>query len=258
MIAADRNEGGSRGRLKVIVVMPAYNAARTLEATYQGLAPHLREHVLLADDHSADGTFEHARALGITAVRNERNLGYGGNLKKLFRWALAEGAEIIVELHPDLQYDPRLVDVLVEFLQRGYADVMQGSRMRSRDEALDGGMHWYRYLGNRAITIVENLWFGVNLGEWHSGLKAFRAEVIASLPVERYPDTHAFASDILMDCVMRGYRVGEIPIPVRYAADSSSVPISGLIAYAARTLVAIARRPFWRRKRFGSARLPPP
>jgi glycosyltransferase involved in cell wall biosynthesis len=258
VIGAGRNEGGSHGRLKVVVVMPAYNAARTLEGTYQGLAPQLREHVLLADDDSADETFERARALGITAIRNERNLGYGGNLKVLYRWALAEGAGIVVELHPDLQYDPRLVDILVEFIQRGYFDVMQGNRMRSRDEALDGGMHWYRYLGNRAMTIVENLWFGVNLGEWHSGLKAFRAEVLASLPFERYPDTHAFASDILMDCVMRGYRVGEIPIPVRYAADSSSVAVPGLLAYGARTIVAVLRRPFWRRRRFGSSRLPPP
>jgi hypothetical protein len=119
-------------------------------------------------------------------------------------------------------------------------------------------MHWYRYLGNRLITIVENLWFGVNLGEWHSGLRAFRAEVLAALPLERYPDSHAFASEILMDCVMRGYRVGEIPIPVRYAEDSSSVNVPGLFAYGLRTFYSIVRRPFWRRRRFGSARLPPP
>lgn len=246
------------GRLKVVVVMPAYHAAKTLERTLLGLPPWLRSNVLVGDDHSGDETFEVAKALGLRAIRHERNLGYGGNLKKLLRWALEEKAGIVVELHPDLQYDPGVVDLLVEFIQRGYFDVMQGNRMRNRDEAIDGGMHWYRYFGNRAITLFENLWFGITLGEWHSGLKAFRAEVLADLPLETYPDTHAFASDILMDCVMRGYRIGEIPIPVRYDSDSSSVGVKGLFAYAGRTLLAALRRPPWRRRRYGSARIPLP
>jgi len=248
----------SGGPLKVVVVMPAYNASKTLEKTYFALPEWLRANVLLADDHGADDTLEKAQALGITAIRNERNLGYGGNLKKLFRWALADGAGIVVELHPDFQYDPHLVDILVEYIQRGYFDVMQGNRIRSRDESLEGGMQWYRYFGNRAITLFENLWFGLTLGEWHSGMKAFRAEVLADLPLESYPDTHAFASEILMDCVMRGYRVGEIPIPVRYEADSSSVRVRGLFAYGAHTFLGALRRPPWRRKRYGSARIPLP
>ncbi len=244
--------------LKVVVVMPAYNAARTVERTYLALPERFRPGVLLADDHSADDTFARAQALGITAIRNERNLGYGGNLKRLFRWALKEGAGVVVELHADFQYDPGLVDILVEFIQRGYFDVMLGNRIRSRDESLDGGMQWYRYFGNRAITLFENVWFGITLGEWHSGMKAFRAEVLAGLPLETYPDTHTFASDILMDCVVRGYRVGEIPIPVRYGPDSSSVNVPGLIAYGSRTLAAALRRPPWRRRRFGSAGLSSP
>jgi len=242
--------------LNVVVVIPAYNASRTIEKTYLALPERFRRNVLLGDNHSADDTFERAQALGIRAIRHDRDHGYGGNMKRLLRWALAEGAGIVVELHADFQYDPSLVDLLVEFIQRGYFDVMQGNRMRSRDECLDGGMHWYRYVGNRAITVFENVWFGLNLGEWHSGMKAFRAEVLADLPLDSYPNTHAFASDILMDSVMRGYRVGEIPIPVRYSADSSSINVPGLIAYSIRTFGAAFRRPPWRRKRFGSARLP--
>ncbi len=242
--------------MKVVVVMPAYNAARTLAKTYAAMPEALREHVLLGDDFSADDTYERALALGIDAVRYERNHGYGGNLKRLFVRALEQGAEIVVELHPDYQYEPRVIDLLVEFIKRDYFDVMQGNRIRSRDEALDGGMQWYRYFGNRIITFFENVWFGLTLGEWHSGMKAFRAEVLADLPIASYPDDHAFASEILMDAVMRGYRVGEIPIPVRYDGESSSVGVAGLFRYSLRTFLAAIRRPPWRRRRFGSARGP--
>lgn len=241
--------------MKVVVAMPAFNAARTLEKTYWALPERFRGDVLLGDDFSRDGTYELAKSLGIRAMRYDRNYGYGANLKRLFRRAVADGADIVVELHPDFQYDPGLVDILVEFIRRGYFDVMQGNRMRSRDEALDGGMHWYRYFGNRAMTFFENVWFGLTLGEWHSGMKAFRAEVLSALPLETYHDDHAFASEILMDCVMRGFRVGEIPIPVRYDEDSSSVGIRGLFAYSARAVWAALKRPPWRRKRFGSAKL---
>lgn len=244
--------------VKVVVVMPAYNAARTLERTYRDLPPELQRAVLLADDHSADDTFELARSLGIEAIRNERNLGYGGNLKRLLRLATERGADVVVELHPDYQYDPKLVDLLIEYIRRGYFDVMQGNRMWSRHESLAGGMPWYRYYGNRVLTLFENVWFALSLGEWHSGLRAFRGEVLAALPLDHYRDSHAFASELLMDCVYRGYRVGEIPIPVRYAADSSSVDIRGLAAYTGRTLLAAFVRPPWRRKRYGSAGLPPP
>lgn len=243
--------------MKVVVVMPALNVARTLEKTYHGLAPHLRRHVLLGDNRSTDGTAALARHLGIEVMEHERNYGYGGNLKRLFRQAAANGADVIVELHPDFQYDPGLVDILVEYIRRGYFDVMQGNRIRSRDEALAGGMPWYRYVGNRCITILENLWFGITLGEWHSGMKAFRAEVLAQLPLETYPDTHAFASDFLMDCVMKGFRVGEVPVPVRYDTESSSVNVPGLLAYSARTALAACKRPPWKRRPFGSAKLPP-
>lgn len=243
--------------MKVVVVMPAFNAAQTLEKTYKALPPSVCRHVLLGDNHSADGTAAVAERLGIEVLRHDTNYGYGGNLKRLFRQALAQGAQIVVELHPDFQYDPQVVDLLVAYIERGYFDVMQGNRIRSRDEALAGGMPWYRYLGNRLLTMFENVWFGLNLGEWHSGLKAFRADVLAQLPLERYPDSHAFASNILMDCVMKGFRVGEIPIPVRYDAESSSVPLLRLFAYAFETLVLSLQRPPWKRRRFGSAQLPP-
>ncbi len=242
---------------RVFVVMPGFNVAHTVEQTFRAIPEWLRTHVILGDNQSTDGTALVAERLGIQVIRHDANYGYGGNLKRLFRAAVAQHADIVIELHPDYQYEPRVIDILAEFIIRGYFDVMQGNRIRSRDESLAGGMHWYRYFGNRLVTFFENVWFGVTLGEWHSGMKAFRAEVLASLPLERYSDTHAFASEILMDCVMMGYRVGEIPIPVRYESDSSSVPPAGLFAYVFRTIAAALRRPPWRRRPFGSAKLPP-
>ncbi|MBI3319253.1 MAG: glycosyltransferase family 2 protein [Candidatus Omnitrophica bacterium] len=228
----------------------------TLEKTYRGLPAPLRRHVLLGDNQSTDDTAAVAERLSIDVIRHEKNHGYGGNLKRLFRRAIEQGADIVVELHPDFQYEPGLVDILVEYIHRGYFDVMQGNRIRSRDEALAGGMHWYRYLGNRLLTLFENVWFGISLGEWHSGMKAFRREVLERLPLDTYSDTHAFASHLLMDCVMKGFRIGEIPIPVRYDGESSSVSPKGLFAYTVHTLIAALQRPPWKKRRFGSARLP--
>ena len=242
---------------RIFVVMPAFNVERTLEQTYRAIPEPLRQNILLGDNQSIDGTGEVARRLGIEVIRHDNNYGYGGNLKRLFRAAVARGADVVVELHPDYQYEPRVIDLLVEFILRDYFDVMQGNRIRSRDESLGGGMHWYRYFGNRFVTLFENVWFGLTLGEWHSGMKAFRSEVLDALPLETYSDTHAFASEILMDCVMMGFRVGEIPIPVRYEADSSSVSPLRLFAYVFRTIGYAFARPPWRRKRFGSVKLPP-
>ena len=242
--------------MNVAIVMPAFNVAETLEKTYRGLPPALRQHVILGDNHSTDGTAEAAERLGIQVLRHAQNYGYGGNLKRLFAQAMAQGADIIAELHPDFQYDPGLVDILVEYIRRDYFDVMQGSRIRSREECRTGGMHWYRYFGNRILTTLENWWFGVLMDEWHSGMKAYRADVLRQLPLDAYPNNHAFANDILMDCIMNGFRVGEVPIPVRYTAESSSLSVPGLFDYTAKMVGSMAVRPPWKKRPFGSARLP--
>ena len=236
--------------------MPARNAAHTLADTIAALPARFRQDVLVGDNSSEDDTSAVANALGVDVIRHDRNLGYGGNLKRLFREAVARGATIVVELHSDGQYDPRVVDLLVAYVERGYFDVMQGNRIRSRSEALRGGMHLYRYLGNRALTLFENIWFGLTLGEWHSGMKALRAEVLTALPLDTYSDTHAFSSEIMMDCVSHGFRVGEVPVSVRYDDSSSSVSFLGLFPYSARTVLAALARPPWKRQKYGSAALP--
>jgi glycosyltransferase involved in cell wall biosynthesis len=238
--------------MKVIVAMPAYNVERTLVRTFEALPTSLREHILLGNNQSEDGTAQLAQSLGIQVITHDQNYGYGGNLKRLYREALRQGADIVVEVHPDFQYEPSLADILVDYLRRGHFDVIQANRIRSRQESLAGGMHAYRYFGNRALTIFENIWFGVTFGEWHSGMRAYRSTVLETLPLESYPNTHAFASDILMDCVMYGFRVAEVPVPVRYEVQSSSVSVPGLFAYAARTTFAALKRPPWKKKNFGS------
>ena len=245
--------------MKVIVAMPAYNVAKTLVQTYEALPVSLREHILLGNNQSEDDTAAVAKSLGIQVMTHDQNYGYGGNLKRLYREALRQGADVVVEVHPDYQYEPSLADMLVDYVKRGHFDVIQANRIRSRDESLAGGMPMYRYFGNRALTMFENVWFGVTFGEWHSGMRAYGRTVLETLPLETYPDTHAFASDILMDCVMYGFRVAEVPVPVRYEKQSSSVNVPGLFAYAARTAFAALKRPPWKKRAFGTGgSIPPP
>jgi glycosyltransferase involved in cell wall biosynthesis len=242
--------------VKVVVTMPAYNVERTLAQTVAALPASLRGHILLGDNRSEDRTAAIGRSLGLQVITHERNFGYGGNLKRLYREALRQGADIVVEVHPDYQYEPSIADILVEYVARGHFDVIQANRIRSREECLAGGMPLYRYLGNRVLTAFENMWFGMNFGEWHSGMRAYHRVVLEALPLESYPDTHAFASDILMDCVMEGFRVAEVPVPVRYGRESSSVDVPRLFTYTMRTVGAALRRPPWRKKRYGSRAIP--
>lgn len=239
--------------MKVAIAMPGYNVARTLEQTYNALPERFRKDVLLGNNRSEDDTVEVAAKLGIDVMTHDANYGYGGNLKRLYRELVRRGYDCVIEVHPDYQYEPSVVDLLAEYIERGHFDVIQANRIRSRDESLAGGMPLYRYLGNRALTMFENLWFGVTFGEWHSGMRAYHRRVLEALPLETYPDTHAFASDVLMDCVMYGFRVAEVPVPVRYETQSSSVNVPGLFAYTARTVGAALKRPPWRKRPYGSA-----
>jgi glycosyltransferase involved in cell wall biosynthesis len=239
--------------MKIIVVMPGYNVEKTLEQTFRALPEALKSNVILGNNASQDSTAEIGKKLGIQVITHEQNLGYGGNLKRLYAEAIKQGADVVVEVHPDFQYEPSVSDLLAEYIVRNHFDVIQANRMRSRAESLAGGMPLYRYLGNRFLTLFENLWFGMNFGEWHSGMRAYSRKTLESLPLHTYPDTHAFASDILMDCVMYGFRVAEVPVTVRYEKQSSSVNILGLFSYSLRTIWAALKRPPWKKQRYGSA-----
>ena len=221
--------------------MPAYNAAGTLRQTLTEIPDGCVDDTILVDDASRDDTVEIARSLGISVLEHAQNRGYGGNQKTCYREALARGADIVIMLHPDYQYDPRLVPMLILPLRLGIVDVMLGSRVRTRQECLASGMPLYKYLGNRFLTFVENICLGQNMGEFHSGFRAYRRGVLERLPFERFSDDFVFDSQLLISAVDAGFRIGEIPVPVRYIPEASSINFSRSVRYGLGTLLAVGQ-----------------
>ena len=215
--------GSSSAGPKVAVVMPAYNAEQTLEATLNDIPPGSYDMLLVGDDCSSDGTIALAERLGLDVLKTPQNLGYGGNQKMLYREALARGADVVVMLHPDNQYDARLVPHFVGFLTTGTTDVILGSRIRSRRECLQGGMPWWKYFSNRMLTICLNLAFGMNLGEWHSGFRAYRREVLEGIRFETNSNAFGFDAQFLAQAIHARFRIATAPMPVRYFKEASSI-----------------------------------
>jgi glycosyltransferase involved in cell wall biosynthesis len=207
---------------KIIVVLPAYNAVETLERTVRDLPP-LVDEIILVDDGSRDGTAALARRLGLTVFEHDHNLGYGGNQKTCYRLALEHQADIVVMVHPDYQYDPRLVKYFAEFIGDGYFDVVLGSRIRSRRETIAAGMPRYKYVANRVLTIYENLVSGYNLSEWHTGMRAYSRQVLERINWSANSNDFVFDSQVLFQIVAKRFRIGEIPVPVRYFPEASSI-----------------------------------
>lgn len=220
---------------KIIVVLPAYNAAKTLAKTVADL-PNLVDEIILVDDQSSDTTAAIGRQLGLTVVEHARNQGYGGNQKTCYELALSHGADIIVMIHPDYQYDPKLVKYFAEFIADDYFDVMLGTRIRSRRETLAGGMPRYKYFANRFLTIFENFISGLNLSEWHTGMRAYKREVLVKIPWQSNSNDFVFDSQMLFQIVARNYRIGEIPVPVRYFAEASSINFWRSLKYGLATV----------------------
>ena len=227
---------------RAIVVMPAYNAEMTIEATLADLPPDTVDEIIVVDDHSQDRTVELAERLGLTVVRHDTNLGYGGNQKTCYRLALERDADVVVMLHPDYQYDSRVVPAMIDLLRTGNVDVLLGNRIRTRGEALSGGMPLYKYLANRGLTVIENVWLGQNLGECHSGLRAYTREVLETVPWERNSDDFVFDSQMLVQAVHFGFRVGDVPVPVRYMKEASSINFLRSSRYGLLTLWTLLER----------------
>jgi glycosyltransferase involved in cell wall biosynthesis len=221
---------------KTIIVMPAYNAETTLEKTIADIPPGTADEIILVDDCSRDNTIALALKLGLTVIRHERNLGYGGNQKTCYREALKRGAAIVIMVHPDYQYDSSLIPVMTHLLRKGHCDVILGNRIRTRQEALAGGMPVYKYVSNRLLTVLENVWLGQNLGEFHSGLRGYRREVLETIPWERNSDDFVFDSQFLIQAAHFGFQLGDIPVPVRYMKEASSINFRRSVQYGLGTL----------------------
>src|SRR5438132_7854133 len=211
---------------KVVVVMPAYNAGRTLRMTYEELPKDTVSMVILVDDGSTDGTLEVARQLGLEIFVHNRNYGYGANQKTCYAEALRAGADIVVMVHPDYQYDPRLVPQIIEPIVRGEADVVLGSRLKS-GSALAQGMPWWKYISNRFLTGAENRVFGLDLSEYHTGYRAFRREVLETVNFAANSDSFIFDQEIIAQGVASGFRIGEIAVPTRYFKEASPASFLG-------------------------------
>ncbi len=233
---------------RTIVVMPAYNAESTLERTYRDLPAGFVDEVIVVDDCSRDGTVDVATRLGLTVFRHERNLGYGGNQKTCYDRALERGADFVVMIHPDYQYDARILPAAINILQLGICDVVLGNRIRTRSEALEGGMPFSKYFANRGLTIIENLLSGQNLGEWHSGFRAYTRRVLEAVPYHRNSDDFVFDSQFLVQCVHLGLKLGDVPVPVRYFDEASSISLRRSTTYALLTLRTFLQ---WKAHRLG-------
>jgi len=224
-------------KLKIILVLPAYNAEKTLEKTINDVPQGVVDEIILVDDFSNDETVGLGRKLGLAVFQHEKNKGYGANQKTCYKLAQEHGADIIVMLHPDYQYDPKLIKYFVDFINNGYFDVMLGSRIRSRKEVLAGGMPRYKYYSNRFLTFFENLVTGQNLSEWHTGMRAFKREVLENVDWIKNSDDFVFDAQILFQIIEKGYKIGEIPVPVRYLPESSSINFRRSIKYGLGTIL---------------------
>ena len=220
--------------------MPAYNAEKTVKKTYDDLPRDLISEVILVDDASRDKTTQKAKELGITVYLHQKNKGYGGNQKTCYDHALKRYPYVVVMVHPDYQYDAKLAGVLCEPIINGRADIMLGSRIQTRGQVLAGGMPLYKYFANRFLTLVENLAMGLNLSEYHTGFRAFSADVLRTIPYHRFSDDFIFDQQILISALSYGFNISEIPVPCKYFPEASSINFKRSAKYGLQTLWTVA------------------
>ena len=232
-------------RQRIIVVMPAYRAGRTLEATWRDLPHDIVDDLVLVDDSSDDDTVAIARRLGLEVIEHPQNRGYGSNQKTCYAAALDRGADIVVMVHPDYQYDPRLVTPMAGMIASGVYDLVIGSRILGGG-ALAGGMPWWKYVANRALTAFQNLLLGAKLSEYHSGYRAYSRQLLEAIPWRDNSDDFVFDSQLLAQAIVARWRVGEVSVPTRYFPEASSIDLPRSIRYgigvvATTLLAALAR-----------------
>lgn len=227
---------------KVVVVLPAYKAERTLQRTCDAIPRDVVDEILVVDDASSDGTVDLAMELGLRTFVHQANLGYGANQKTCYREALAAGADVVVMLHPDYQYDPRLVGAMAAMITSEVYDVVIGSRILG-NTARQGGMPRYKYFANRCLTLTQNLLLGAKLSEYHSGYRAFSRKVLEELPLLANSDDFVFDNEMLTQALAFGFRLGEVSCPTRYFAEASSINFRRSVVYG----LGVLRTSLWYR-----------
>ena len=226
---------------KVIVVMPAYNAAQTLVDTYRRIPPDCVDRVILVDDGSIDETVSVAQNLDLELIVHPHNAGYGANQKTCYMEALRQGAEIVIMLHPDGQYDPKIIPQMIEAIRAGEGDFVLGSRFLPPKSALEGGMPRYKYLANRFLTAVENFVMGTNLSECHTGYRAYSRRLLETVPFLRNSNNFVFDTEMIFQANFFGFRFAEVPVSTRYFNEASSISLVASMQYGLSTLWVAAR-----------------
>lgn len=226
---------------KIIIVLPAYNAGKTLEKTLSRLPKDLEAEIILVDDNSTDDTLKVAESLKIITLKHDKNIGYGGNQKTCYREALKRGADIVIMLHPDGQYDPRMIKGLLMPLQLDICDVTLGNRIRSRKETLKNGMPIIKYILNRLLTILQNIVLSQNLGEFLTGYRAYTKKVLETVNFNEFSNDFVFDSEFLMASVYHGFRIGDVPVPTIYDNVSSQIKFKKGAKYVAETILALVK-----------------
>ena len=234
-----QNNPNRESNKNIWIVMPAYNAAATVKQTFDDIPDVLKGQVILVDDGSKDDTVQIARSLGIEVIVHEKNRGYGGNQKTCYRAALNHGADVVIMLHPDYQYDSRISLIMAELIQFDICDMVLGNRIRTRREALTGGMPKWKYFINRLSTFMENFILGQSIGDFHSGFRAYSRELLETIPFEANSEDFAFDQQFLVQVVAYGFRMGDVPVPVRYMDEASSINFSRSVRYGVGGLGAI-------------------
>ena len=216
---------------KIVVVMPAYNAEKTLKKTFEEVPKDVVDVVILTDDYSMDRTAEVAMGLGLDVHIHDKNKGYGANQKTCYKLALEKGADIIIMLHPDYQYPPKLIPAMASLISLDVFDVVLGTRVLN-GMARTGGMPFFKYVINKILTFIENIMLGRNLSEYHTGYRAFSREVIASMPIMENSDDFVFDNQMLAQAIYFGYRIGEVTSPSQYTNESSSIGFRASVVYS--------------------------
>ena len=227
-------------RPKIVVVMPAYNAAKTLKITYDAIPHNSVDQVILVDDGSTDKTLDIARELQLTAFVHTRNFGYGANQKTCYTEALKEGADIVVMLHPDYQYDPTLVPEIVAPIKNGEADIVLGSRFLS-GSTMEQGMPWWKFLGNKFLTALENWTLGLHLSEYHTGYRAYSRRALEEIPFSLNSDKFVFDQEILVQATHLKLKIKEVPVPTKYFPEASNASFVDSVIYGLSILTLLTR-----------------
>ena len=221
--------------------MPAYNAEATLEQTVTAIPHDCIDEIVLVDDFSSDNTVVIAERLHLTVIKHNENRGYGANQKTCYDEALKREPDSVVMLHPDYQYDPRIIPYALGFIETDICDIVIGSRIRDRKETLAGGMPLYKYFSNRLLTIIENIAFGQNLGDFHSGFRVFKKEVLEKISYQNNSDNFVFDTQVLAQAIYSGFKIGDVPIPARYFPEASSIGLYKSIKYGLGTLGVVIK-----------------